>query len=112
MSARFLIFASVATHKLKNYLRTYRKRTGLSQAEVAFLLGASDSANFCRYEAFLRDPSLQTALACEAIFRVPIRDLFGGMYEEAEQEVLERARRLSEKLGSSDPAPPRHRARR
>ena len=41
---------------LHNYLRTYRKRAGLSQAEVAFLLGCHSGAKVSRYEHAARRP--------------------------------------------------------
>ena len=37
----------MATHKLENYLRTYRKRSGLTQREVAFLVGSRNGRR-CR----------------------------------------------------------------
>ena len=40
----------MATHKLENYLRTYRKRSGLTQREVAFLVGCRNGAQVSRYE--------------------------------------------------------------
>ena len=53
------------SHKLQNYLRTYRKRSGLSQDEVAFLLGCQTGAKVSRYEPFARKPSLETLFAYE-----------------------------------------------
>jgi len=67
-------------YKLNNYLRTYRKRASLSQDEVAYLLGCRSGAKVSRYERFARQPTLQTALAYEAIFGVPVRELFAGIY--------------------------------
>src|SRR5437879_2031593 len=61
----------MATHKLENYLRTYRKRSGLTQREVAFLVGCRNGAQVSRYEKRRRLPPLRTALACEAAFGVP-----------------------------------------
>ena len=84
----------MALSHLPNYLRTNRKRLGLSQGEIAYLLGAGSGAKACRYERFARDPGLRTALAYEAIFQRPIRELFAGLYDEIEREVAERAKRL------------------
>jgi transcriptional regulator with XRE-family HTH domain len=60
-------------------LRTYRKRAGFSQEEVACLLGARAGACPARHEAFVRRPDLETALAYEAIYGVPVRELFAGI---------------------------------
>lgn len=83
--------------RLPNYLRSNRKRLALSQDEVAFLLGTRSGAKVCRYERFIREPSLETALAYEAIFQKPVRDLFAGLYEKVEQEVADRAKALTYK---------------
>jgi DNA-binding XRE family transcriptional regulator len=89
----------MATHKLDNYLRTYRKRAGLSQTEMAYLLGTRAGAKSCRHESFARVPSLETALAYEAIFRAPVAELFAGMYERAERAAARRARLMKKRLG-------------
>ena len=83
---------------LSNYLRTHRKRLALSQEEVAFLLGVKGmdkGIKVCRDESLAREPSLQTALAYEAIYSKPVRELFAGLYEQIEREVAERAKVLS-----------------
>ena len=91
------------SRKLDNYLRTYRKRAGLSQDEVAYLLGCQGGAKVSRYERFARRPTLQTALAYEAIFGVPVRDLFAGIYQKVERPILKRAQLLAEKLKTAKP---------
>jgi transcriptional regulator with XRE-family HTH domain len=91
---------------LPNYLQSQRKRLSLSQEEVGFLLGISGmnkGEKVCRDENFAREPSLQDALAYEAIYRVPVRELFAGRYQEAEQNVAARAKILNfRKLRKSD----------
>jgi hypothetical protein len=67
----------------------------LSQAEVSFLLGAHGGAKTSRYEGFTRVPSLETALAFEAIFQRPVSELFAGLYEQIEQDVAARAKTLT-----------------
>ena len=84
--------------QLPNYLRTYRKRTGLSQAEVAFLLGCRGGAKVSRYERHHRRPPLHVALACEAIFRIPVAELFAGLANEVERTTLRRAKLLHRQL--------------
>jgi transcriptional regulator with XRE-family HTH domain len=81
--------------QLPNYLLANRKRMALSQDEVAFLLGAQSGAKVCRYERFVRVPSLETALAYEAIFKTSASELFGGLYQKVEKEVAVRARILA-----------------
>jgi transcriptional regulator with XRE-family HTH domain len=73
--------------RLANYLRTYRRRAGLTQNEVAFLLGTASGTRVSRYERFGRQPRLPTALAYEVVFAAPQRQLFGGLYERVESQV-------------------------
>jgi transcriptional regulator with XRE-family HTH domain len=88
---------------LQNHLHANRKRLALSQDEVAFLLGTQSGAKVCRYEQFVRRPSLETALACEAIFKRSVSELFPGLYQKVEQEVAARAKTLVEKTDRRKP---------
>ena len=90
-------------HRLPNYLKTYRKRAGLSQDEVAYLLGCRSGAKVSRYERLARRPSLETAFAYEALFGTSARELFAGVYEKVEREVVKRARVLAGKLNATQP---------
>jgi transcriptional regulator with XRE-family HTH domain len=91
--------------QLPNYLKANRKRLALSQDELAFLLGAQSGTKVCRYERFVREPSLETALAYEAIFKTSVSELFGGLYQKVEREVAERAKILAEKSDHATPGP-------
>ena len=84
----------MTSRPLPNYLRSQRKRLALLQSEVAFLLGAQSDAKVCRDERFVREPTLETALAYEVIFQKPIKELFAGRYREIEQQVAHRAKIL------------------
>ena len=87
---------------LQNYLRTYRRCSRFSQEEVALLLGSRSGTRVSRYEQQVRKPTLETALAYEAIFRVPVSELFAGLYRKVEKEVIARAEELAERIGSAD----------
>jgi len=97
----------MSSSPLSNYLRTNRNRLALWQEEVAFLLGfkgEDKGIKVCRDEKFAREPSLQSALAYEAIYGRPVRELFAGLYEQVEQEVAERAKILTyQKDGNQNP---------
>lgn len=81
----------MARHRLDNYLRAYRRRLGLSQADVAALCGARSGAQISRYECGKRRPTLDNMLACEAVFGVPVKALFAGRYDKIVKSVLRRA---------------------
>jgi transcriptional regulator with XRE-family HTH domain len=92
---------------LPNYLRTNRKRMSLSQEEVAFLLGMKGmdkGGKVSRDENYSRVPTLEFALAYEAIYGKPVRELFAGLYDEIAHEVSSRAKTLSYRNnGTPDP---------
>jgi transcriptional regulator with XRE-family HTH domain len=81
-----------------SYLRTYRKRGGLTQDEMAFLIGYQSGTKVSRFERLARQPNLETALACQVVFGIPAHKLFPGMFAEVEKTVTERARMLASRL--------------
>lgn len=92
--------------RLPNYLRKHRKAAGMSQDDVAFLLGCGSSAQVCRHERFSRQPSLLAACAYEIIFGTPVRDLFSGLFEQVGRKLASRAMVLSQKRdGTCQEAP-------
>lgn len=93
----------MASHKLPNYLLVYRKRLGLSQKEVAFLLGSRNSSQPSRYEHFSRMPTLRTALALAVIFQASVYELFLGECEKAANTVCRQAKRLRSRLITQSP---------
>jgi len=93
----------MSSPRLPNYLKANRKRLALSQDEVAFLLGTQSGAKISRYERFARVPSLETALALEAIFKRSVSELFDGMYQRLERDVIKRAKILSHRKDSEKP---------
>ncbi len=84
--------------KLPHYLRSERRRSGLSQEDIAALLDTRVRA-ISRYERHGRLPPLATALAYEAVFGVPVAELFSGAYRAVRESIQARARRRAEKLG-------------
>ena len=81
-----------------NHLRRYRKRGALTQAEIAYLLGAACGSKVSRHERATRPPSLQTALTYQAIFGVPVHELFPQDYLAAVVAVQARADKLSRRV--------------
>ena len=57
--------------KIMSYLKTYRKKGGLTQDEVAFLLGCESGTKISRFEHRARQPNLETAFACQVVFGIP-----------------------------------------
>jgi transcriptional regulator with XRE-family HTH domain len=84
----------MATRRLPNYLRTYRKYSGLSQGEVSFLVRLKDKSELSRYERSVRQPSLRTALACQEVFGLPVSELFAGLNDSVAKDTHNQMRKL------------------
>lgn len=80
----------MALSQLQNYLVSYRKRTGLSQVEVAWILETPDNAAVSRYETGQRLPPLEVALGFEALFGVPVVALFAGTHARIARRIERR----------------------
>ena len=81
---------------LNNYIRRARKRLGLSQRELAFLIGKKTGSYVSRFEKGRRVPTLEMAMALGVILKTPIEELFAGRFEKVEHTVVARARELSQ----------------
>jgi transcriptional regulator with XRE-family HTH domain len=87
------------------YLKPYRRRWGLSQSEVAVLIGVQSRSVVSRIERGIREPSFRVAVACEVLFGASIGELFPHMFADVEEQVVTRAYDLYERLqGSTAPS--------
>lgn len=84
----------MSSSQLHNYLRMHRKKVGLTQKELAFLLGCNHTGKISHYERFNQIPHLTTVIAYEIIFQTHTRHLFGGLFEKIEMETRKRAEQL------------------
>lgn len=89
-------------HRGANYLRTHRKRSGLTQREVGTLLGYKDPGQISRHERATSIPPLEAALAYEVIFRVPIAVIFLGIRDAVGRDVDARLDELAVALRSGE----------
>jgi len=73
--------------RLANYVRAQRKKAGLSQRDLAFILGYGKAGAVSRHELSRSLPPLIMALAYEVIFQTPIAELFPGLHETVESAI-------------------------
>jgi transcriptional regulator with XRE-family HTH domain len=79
-------------------LRTLRRSWGLSQRDLADLLGFDGPTYVSRLEHGKRTPRLETALTCSTLFGVPPGDLFPQVACETGHALQERiARHLKDR---------------
>jgi DNA-binding XRE family transcriptional regulator len=91
------------SQRFQSYLRPSRRRWGLTQGELAFLIGYKTGKNISLIEALKQTPTLNAALSCAVIFNTAPVTLFPGALYDAEQLVLDRANELYEEL-QGDPS--------
>jgi len=88
----------MAARRLTKYLKTYRKYSGLSQGDVAFLIRLKNKCDLSRYETSVRQPSLRTALACQAVYGKPVSELFAGLNDSVAKDSRSQMKRLRTRL--------------
>ena len=76
-------------------LRTHPRIWGLSQRELADILGMESRAHVSRIERGKRSPTLETALACSTLFGVPLGELFPQLAIVSGERLRERISRLA-----------------
>ena len=84
--------------RLISYLRPLRRRWGLTQAEVAFLIGTKTHVAVSRIESLKAYPPLAEAIACSIVFDTPLQELFPELYGRVYEFVLAHADELYQKL--------------
>ena len=84
--------------RLISYLRPLRRRWGLTQRELAYLIGAKTHSAISLIEALKSYPSLAGAIACSIIFDTPPLELFPELYATVHAAVISRANELYQEL--------------
>jgi transcriptional regulator with XRE-family HTH domain len=84
--------------KRRCYLRTLRRNWGLTQRELATLIGTVRPNQVSNYENSKRAPKIEVALACQVIFGVPPSTMFPNAYALAEEEVMRNMYRMDQAL--------------
>lgn len=80
------------------YLRTLRRKSALSQEDVAFLLGAFTGTRVSRHETGACLPPVEIVLAYEVIFGTGIADIYEDLQLEIANDVRKRAKTLHASL--------------
>ena len=75
-------------------LRMYRRSWQLTLGDMATLLGFKSAAHVSRLEQGKRTPSLETALACTAIFGVALDEIFPELMYATGRRIEMRATRF------------------
>lgn len=74
----------------------------MSQERLGKLLGYPDEGPVSRHERLRSVPPLRIALGYQAIFQIPVSELFPGVYERIKQDVEARLAELERTLQQSN----------
>ena len=83
-----------------NYLFTHRKQSGLYLREVGKLIDYRNCGQISRHERSKAIPPLRTAFAYEVMFRVPLSQIFVGLYASIEEDIEDKLSELEAELGN------------
>jgi DNA-binding XRE family transcriptional regulator len=72
---------------LANYLRAHRRKTGITQHELAQFLGYGTHGAVSRHERLEAIPSLVVALSYQVLYRIPVSEIFVGLTETVEFHI-------------------------
>jgi transcriptional regulator with XRE-family HTH domain len=84
------------------YLRFLRRKSGLTQRQLAQVLGTVTRNQVSRHERSVAAPSLIAALGYQTIFHQPISEIFPGLYHTVAAGVEERLEQFEHELGKSN----------
>ena len=90
--------------RLGNYLRLHRRRSALTQGELAYLLGYRTESIVSRLEKQERRITLAIAFAYHLIFGAEPKEIFPALFEQVEEGVVRRMYELYERLKQSGPS--------
>jgi DNA-binding XRE family transcriptional regulator len=91
----------MTTPNLASYLRSHRLKSGLTQRELAELVGIVAHHQVSLHERSVAIPSLLAALTYQVIFCAPVSELFPGMYESISANVEDRLQWIEKSLQDS-----------
>ena len=69
------------------YVRAHRRKWGLTQVELARLIGLASCSAVSRIERAERVPTTATVIACSIVFGLAMPDLFPSLHGEVEEAV-------------------------
>lgn len=90
------------SHPAASYLRMYRRKSGLSQRELAEVLGLITEWRISEHERSITVPRLLTAISYEIVFNIPLSKLFPGFYEAVRGNIESRLTELEARLQESN----------
>lgn len=95
------IFDKRNTLKMESYLRYHRKKSGLTQREVAEVIGSIGPRQVARHENSKGAPSFFVAISYQIMFRTTVAELFPGLFETVSGDIEQRLSEMEQRLHQS-----------
>jgi DNA-binding XRE family transcriptional regulator len=80
----------MANKPLNRYLQTFRRRAGLTQKEIAYLIDAKSRSTISKHESADSCPTFETLVCYELLFGIPMCDFLDGDYQDVADAFRER----------------------
>jgi DNA-binding XRE family transcriptional regulator len=91
----------MSPEQIGNYLRSHRRTSGLSQRDLARIVGYLTRFQVARHEQSAAIPVLIIAVSYEVVFRVPLREIFPGLYKAVETRIETELSSMEQELQES-----------
>ena len=85
---------------LASRVRSHRKRSGLSQKDLARIVALTDD-QISRHERSVSPPTLVAAFGYQVVFQKPVSEMFPGLFHTIESGVVERIESFERDLSES-----------
>lgn len=85
---------TIKQKQILNRLWKYRKEQGLTQRDVAYILGIKNASQISHWERGDKIPGTKNILKLSALYQRLPNDLLWGLYEELREEVMGRKKKL------------------
>lgn len=89
-------------NRYRNQLRRFRREVGLSQKEVAEILGLNNAAPVSRWEKGIVFPETLNALKLAALYRSSVDVIYGDLRFDLSEEVARKERAVLCARGEQD----------
>lgn len=88
-----------------HHLRMHRKRSQLTQADIAFIMQLSDYSSISRWEKGIRGPSIDMLMVYHLLFDTPIESLFMDHKHQLAKTISQRIFSRIAELKTMNPDP-------
>lgn len=83
--------------EIQNYLKTFRKRTGITLSDMSEIIGI-DTGNLSKIESGQREPNLKVILGYCSILKIPIERFFKNQYTQLIKECYDNVSELKDRI--------------